>query len=289
MSTVKQKILDAGSNLCLDEVITTTCPFCMQDWLSAGKPATWAPSKSLSVKRVTAGLVYICFRATCSSKPGLLASGPVRLRHSTKEFIPKRYTGDLETLSEEVWERYIRQYDIPYEYVLQQGWKFAPAEQRIYKLLYNYEGYPIGEEVKSVIKGVKPKTILYRHVDSPMLHYPLGQPREGPLILVEDIMSATKISLVSRAAALIGTNITKPMVHQLLRNGDNNVILMLDPDAVQKAVTLKRRWQHLFGNFSVKLLSKEEGDPKDLDLETIKKLPLEKTKKLESEYGKVTS
>ena len=56
------------------------------------------------------------------------------------------------------------------------------------------------------------------------------------------------------------------MVKDLLRHGYNNVVLALDPDALFKAIELKKKWGLFFNTFRVASLTK---DPKDLPHDTL--------------------
>jgi len=267
-------IKEKGIALYLNEQSSIICPFCEQDWVSQGKPVSWKPYKSMSISRVPAGILYVCHRATCSqgNKGGLVSDTLGYKRPGKpKQFEPKLCTHTMEFIPDGIYKRILANYYIDKDTALIQGFRYIPSEQRLYMPIFSKEGYTIGGVAKTLVKGLKPKTILYRHNNVPMLHYPKEQTEEGPLILVEDILSAVRLKVAGyRAAALQGTHISQNMLKLLIKN-ERSIVLMLDGDASAKAIAYKKKFSNYFLNFSVVLLS-NLPDAKELTEEQLRKL-----------------
>ena len=254
-------VKEAGSSLFLDEQKTIVCPFCLDDWKAQGNPTLWKPYSSMSITRAPAGILYICHRATCSrgNKGGIVSDTLTKANRTAKKntFTAKHCEHSMSFVPEEVLSNYLAKYYINKQTALRQEFRYLPTERRIYMPTFDRRGYTIGGTAKTLVKGLKPKTIQYRHNDVPMIHFPKGQDSftDGPLILVEDTLSAVRLVVAGyRAAALLGTHITDDML-RALANDERDIILMLDGDASQKAIQYKRQFSIFFGNFSVVLLS----------------------------------
>jgi len=261
------QIYTLGKDLGYEETITTYCPAC-QDTRSNKQ------EKTLSITRKVEGLVYLCFRQKCKFNKGGIVSeklGTTQKYKSQKAFVPKVLTRPLVPLSFYSWSSMIEPYDISLEECHTQGFKWDNQTSRLYMPVYDYRGYEIGGHAKASTKGAVPKGINYKHKDVPFLHFPLGQELGEELVLVEDILSAIKVSKVKPCAALLGTNLTKPMVAQLQEIGIKTVYLMLDGDALQKAIRIRHAKGHFFWNFFIIPISKEL-DPKDISYDKLRRL-----------------
>lgn len=123
---------------------------------------------------------------------------------------------------------------------------------------YDYEGRTWGYVGRSYA-GLKPKTIMYQHRESSKLGW-FRADRERKVVLVEDLVSAAKVSEHCNAAALLGTHLTKEMLDDLVIHC-HEVYIWLDPDATNKASKLARELSLVFPVCKV-LVS--DADPKDL-------------------------
>ena len=223
-------------------------------------PKCKSPEISMSVWCDNNIIHYKCFRATCGNTYGVL--GGVRREPSRKvnQFVPKHLTEPTEPLTTQLKQWLVRKYEISVR--KSDGFLYLPETHRLYMPVYNYLGGTIGGLAKQLTVGVKPKTVLYRHQDVPMLHFRRRRPNEvadnGPVVVVEDILSATKLRDIVDSVAILGTHITAPMA-AILSNLNRPIILMLDPDAVGKSVGIAKTHRALF-NSRVVVPPK---DPKD--------------------------
>ena len=250
-------IKEAGASLSLEEQGSLLCPFCQKG--------------QMAISRKPAGIVYFCYRVSCveGNKGGLVGDSLTRAnsKPKAKVFEPKICLDPMIRVPMDIYKTMVEPYYISEDEMKRQEFKWLPYKDRLYMPVFNGNGYTIGGVAKTPYKGLKPKTLLYRHNDVPMLHYPKGQLDEDvPLILVEDIISSVRLVTAGyRSAALLGTHISPAMLSHLVKE-EPRVILMLDGDASAKAVSMKLKYAGLFKNFDVVVLSNRDGsdDPKDL-------------------------
>lgn len=257
-----EEIKELGTGLAIDETITVDCLFCNKDWEDGGRPIHWSPEKSLSITRIPAGYLYHCFRASCTKGSGIVGDMLRMPAHRKKEFISKVLDRPLSNVPHCVCGKMLGTYNLTYQDVEDQEIKYDRQAERIYMPVFDYRGYTIGGVAKTIHKGLKPKTILYRHNDVAMLHFPKPVTHFNILVLVEDIISTIKVNKIAPCAALLGTNLNVA-IPTLLDIGVEYITLMLDGDASLKAISYKRQYENLFKGFEVVLLPNGK-DPKDL-------------------------
>lgn len=246
----KDHILQAAEPLSAGDSCRSICPFC-QD-----KEAT------MSITREVAIVLYHCYRASCG-KSGVLGA-KLSPGKSKKEFKPKIFDKVVHPLDEDA-EEYLRKYELDPDSGVA-GW--LPEERRLSFSLLNASGYMWGTLTKAIDKGVKPKTILYKMLDIPSIHFSfpsfgwiLNEP--GRLVLVEDVMSATKLNDYVDTAAILGTHLSEEMVMYLKSLNYKEIRLMFDRDATAKALGYVNKYKGVL-NLSVLEVSKPYSDPKDI-------------------------
>ena len=239
---------------------TVYCCFCDND-------PPYAPS--LSLTRVEEGILYNCFRACCSGH-GLIGSLPTNMvtKGVQKDFVPRPYTkpsmiADPQRLEDlwgltpqEVTSHGIRAvFD---KYNGEQGYLFP---------LYTKDGMSFGHTTKILNATMKAKH--YLQYDKCMLHYArIPAFHRGTVIIVEDVISSIRVSRFHQGIALLGTALNDKKIKDLIAFGATDVIMALDPDALDKALAFKRKWGIFFNTFRVVSLS---ADPKDMKHEQLKK------------------
>lgn len=233
--------------------------------------------KSLSITRKTTGLLYHCFRGTCGLKPGFI--GGMEIRPDTGHNNPtvqdrkrrvQTFEGILTKLPEDIYLEAFAPYQISYDEVLRQGIKYAPEEHKLYFPIYNQEGDQIGETLKNLSKTKSPKYKLYSWGVYPLIHFPTTMDsRLGRVLcLVEDHISAIKVSSLTPCAALLGTYVSNEGLEELY--GWDHITIMLDGDAVSKACKLKERLDNIV---ETNIIILPVGtDPKDLSYDELRKM-----------------
>jgi hypothetical protein len=251
------------AGLGLEETLRMLCPFC-----EGGKQH----EHSLSCKRAEAGVLYSCKRAKCG-KSGLVGGTAPYL--SAKQLAGKirSYLGALTELPHEIYLDKFEPFSISYETCTVEGIKYAPELNRIYFPVYDHRHYQIGEVLRVVDPGVKPKVLTNKFsIDVPFCHVPLCSNVGSRVVLVEDMVSAIRVSEVTPAIALLGTNIADDTVEQFRSIGIKKITLMLDGDAagITASLKLQSRLRPFFETSVV--LPPKHKDPKHLDcryLETV--------------------
>lgn len=258
----------------VEESVLVVCPFCKQDWEDQGRPSEWSPRKSCKITRVPAGLLYVCYRASCD-KHGLLFSTVTCLEHlvpkSTQAFEPKYPNTDLQGLPQVLKESLADKYDLPISVIDTQGFVWSERDGRLYQPIFNAFAKQIGWDAKEFAVPAQPKSLMFKFEPDPILHFPLYQDMSDTVVIVEDILSANKVALAGYfCAALCGSSLSQATVLTLKSIGVRNVIMMLDADAVGKAVKAMKEYYPFFSQFS--FIPLEGPDPKYKTLSKIRDL-----------------
>lgn len=275
--SAKGEIVQEAGELEIDDTLTIVCPFCEEDWKRQGRPAVWRPSRSLAITRNTEGLLYHCYRATCArgNPGGFISARPASsldyiTKKPKKKKQPKPFKWGTNPLSNEQFDFFKYKYGLTGPEIEEQGFKWAPEIERVVMPVMDIRGYEYAVNARWYVEladwsNAETKAILYfDNVDVPRMHFPAraGYSTSKPLYLVEDIISAIKVSRYAQCAALLGTNVGPDIITHLAEIGFQDIRIMLDPDATGKAIAVKRKYNLYFRNLSVVVLSKK--DPKDL-------------------------
>src|SRR5690606_37990072 len=119
-------------------------------------------------------------------------------------FKPQFCTHPTEQLPLEVYLEHLIQYEIPYEELVKQGLKYVRDRNALYMPLYNPWQFRVGEQLKHLDKDTKPKNLIFKNIDEPLVHFPktLSLTDYGELVLVEDWISAEKVHEIQPCASL---------------------------------------------------------------------------------------
>jgi hypothetical protein len=276
---ILRSIEELSSSLSVNESTLTTCLFCEQDYEDQGSPRfTWKPEKSLSITRTDVGILYNCFRASCN-KSGFIGTLPSLDRGAKaqpkKEFKPKQYTHELLPLPKPIVIWIQQKYGITKEELEENEVKWQRDGRRLYVPIYSQRSSIDGAVTKSVFrtKG-DTKSLVYRFAETSGMYYPkrtrecLEQGTLHALVIVEDFISAIKVSRYVPCISLQGTHISPYRIMEL-QGVTNGLILMLDQDASDKAFYYKKKYGIYFRKFEVIPMVK---DPKDTDDNKLKEV-----------------
>jgi len=251
---------------------SSSCPFC-----SGGI----SKDKSFSVTRVAEGVLYNCYRATCGES-GFIPSTKMQASVGTvydtdgkknkalmKTFTPKIYKYSLVPLSIEQEVFFFNKFGLTHAEIKANDIKWSPARGSYAFPVFDYRGYTIGIMDRSYT-GRKPKAIMYWEKDEPKMHFPQGgkHNKSTTIFLVEDHISAIKMSRYCRCVALLGTHLTDRAA-VILNYLADNIVFCFDNDATNKAIKLAKHFSALFKGTEVLHLNK---DPKDMTDKELKKL-----------------
>jgi len=245
---------------------TVYCCFCDND-------PPYAPS--LSLTRIEEGILYNCFRACCSGQ-GMIGSLPANFGDKGKAqgFTPRPYTkpsmiADPENLKD-LWHLTTHE-------VKNNGIRRTFGEDGYIFPLFDSFGNNFGHTTK-LFKDKEQSELGYKYTkaqhyltkETCNLHYAYNTSpiNNGWVILVEDVISAIRVSRFRQGVALLGTHLNDKKVQNLLAWGAKNVVIALDPDALGKAIAIKKKYGIFFDTFRVVSLT---NDPKDLTHEQLQK------------------
>jgi hypothetical protein len=224
---------------------------------------------------VSGAVVFLCHRASCN-KTGKV-DGNVTChsdwnRPGPVEFVPRVYSGTIEELPDDVTTRLTNKYGIsPETCRFNVRWN-SDSKRTVWQIaspLGAVRGYEL-RDCFAVAGQDRAKTIHYRHSPDPWIGYTspielgLAESWSGSealaqhkiLIVVEDVVSALKISPYTRAASLMGTSLSLEKAGELGKVSQN-IILALDKDATEKARMLIQRYAFLVPNIRLLPLQKD--------------------------------
>ena len=273
-NAVAQKVRELASNIPAGETGRYRCPSCF-----GGADH----ERSFVLTAFTHHVVYHCFRAKCGFT-GALSTSANTNPPSKAMRVPRPYRGALEPIPAEMHQAMFAKYELSELDIAEQGISYAKEINRVRFPMYDYRGYVFGENLRAVTSEQKPKALINKFNDVPNLHFPLNSFTDtgkqssfhsmstpDALVLVEDQVSAIKVSKVQYCAALMGTNLSDQGIKQLMTLGIKKVILMLDGDDAGLKASMKLQ-RELSAHFIVKPVLLEKGnDPKHKSLEELNK------------------
>ena len=230
---------------------------------------------AFSMSRTSNELLYICFSMSCNLK-GIITSKGGEGRALDQKVIrqSKLFTGTLSVLHEHEIEWLSSTFRIERKWLTQ--CRFSEQDFRVYYPQYDVLGrihgyiarhYPYLEADKAT-KGAKAYWKQTMQGDGGLL-FPnmdvLAQVVETKRVcVVEDYPSMLRINsqMGLPTCCLGGTNIFDRHVSTMLSLGVTELIILLDADAVTKAIKLKRSLSLAFNN--VRVIPLTGADPKDM-------------------------
>jgi hypothetical protein len=266
MFLIQEIIKQEAISLPMGESMSITCPKCIEDFEIQGRPSnTWNPNKSCSISRNKKGLLYKCHRASCGLS-GFTGSITFDKSIDKKQFKPKEYPYPTVALSNTQIKWFSNKYGLFKSEILKNKFRFNPERKSIVMPIFNYLNYDVGVVDRDFFNGRKPKAISYWFNDVTKVHFPRGwdyQQSSGkaiPVVIVEDILSAIKVSRYLPCIALLGSHLSDDVVHHL-HKFFSKVLISLDDDAINNSLKAKRKYGVLFEDFKI---IHTPQDPKDM-------------------------
>ena len=249
-------------SLPIGETANSTCPKC-------GK-------RKFYVTRKSAGLAFICFRASCGYKGfhgSQYAPAPVEIDYRVRKPYSRQYTGELFLPDVADCEYFEQRFGI--DVYGDDGYSLKVAQDNRYAFPVwgprdEYRGLILRRPIwagdpKPPRTDFKddacPKAISYFEENAKAFCGWAQSMNEHTVVIVEDPVSALRIAAEGfTALAIYGTHWKLEFVHDLNRFGAQRHILALDPDATHKALSIAAAWGPAIKNLEVAVLEK---DPKD--------------------------
>ena len=268
LGEVKLQALD----LHVDESKLTYCPFCNAEH-----------ERSFSMTRKADGIVYHCFRASCGASGFVSSTANYFTQKETSEKKTKPYTGSVVYYDHYHYPFLADRFDIDPVYMDEIG--IVDEEQHHYLLpVYGpNDKRQIGKQLRR-FDGSKPKAILYYDKEGPYIQiapaHLVFKARKPTVFIVEDYFSCLKVQealdrqmLPGMAVSILGTHVSDDVALWLSKNF-KSVVMMLDPDAVNKAQQFVSKYQLIWPGARVVVL---DDDPKDTPMDVLKEIVLNLT------------
>jgi len=264
---VKLQALDLHVN----ESKLTYCPFCGAEH-----------ERSFSMTRKADGIVYHCFRASCGASGFVSSTANYFTQKEASEKKTKPYTGSVVYYDHYHYPFLADRFDIDPVYMDEIG--IVDEEQNHYLLpVRGLDGREIGKQLRR-FDGSKPKAILYYSNEGPYVQKApaslVFKRRKPVAFIVEDYFSMLKVQealdrqhLSGVAISILGTHVSDAVALWLSKNY-KRVVMMLDPDAVNKAQQFVSKYQLIWPGARVVVL---DDDPKDTPMDVLKEIVLNLT------------
>lgn len=234
------------------------CPMC------EGGPSR---DKSFRISVTDTGIWFNCYRLKC------------KFSGSNKQFIPT--TGEIykpprpyKLATRALTSSEVSSLDDRYPALCPDSvkeWTYSEIEDRIVVPLRDSYGITWGCEAKKLdVPWVQPstyKTVMYYN-QWPFIKVAWSRnDKSGPVVITEDVVSSQCVADCGfSSAAIIGTSLDRQQVGELAANA-TELIIALDPDAMDKAISLMEQTRLMFlDGVSVVFFDK---DPKDCTKEEI--------------------
>lgn len=192
-------------------------------------------------------------------------------------FTPRVYRGDTGELDQEWLSTLSNKYGLTATEVNGAGWRLDIANRDLVVPIRSPLGIQRGTETRiapwarnnSANIG-RPKTKSYKELDGVWMGW-YRTLSSGPLVLVEDTISALKVARHFQVACLIGTHLPVDKLQEIreVAKDDNEIILALDKDATDKAHNFIKEWGLILGNFRAVPLSKDMKFSTDEEIKEI--------------------
>lgn len=255
------------------KTVRETCPVCR------------APhERTLAITRTDAGLVYICPRAKCTLGSGFIPNNPGEVQYDRAEKHPRYFKYPLQPLSRRLAAWLEDRYHIPRQLMFKNEFKYDYTYNRLYMPLFDVNGEMYGAQLRRLptmfihrtmcdtahaLTKPKADNYVWNH-NTPMLHFPVGSRRNtGELVLVEDHLSALRLSPYCFVAATIGSMPTTSVMAAYMRTLAQVLVAIPDPDALFKTFALKKDYGSMFDRMDVVAV---KDDVKDLTTEEFNEL-----------------
>jgi hypothetical protein len=138
------------------------------------------------------------------------------------------------------------------------GIKWSNTTNRFVYPCRDLNGRQIAFVSRSEYPDVKPKAVTTVLVpEEPLCSFHVQRPQDNRLWLVEDIISAIRLSSRLNACALLGTHVSDGLLNEIKKGKFDSITVCLDADARESAVKLMERLGGLFGHRALRVPKKD--------------------------------
>lgn len=225
------------------ETHTGVCPFC-----SGGR----TQEISFAVTNTGSEILYICHRASCGKKGRYPVDGVC-----TEVISKPRFKPQIRTPSKKDLEELVGKYGLTSEELsrLRPSLCTNAKERRWYYPIWGPHGSNHGGVARS-LEGVRPKVLSCKDEDYHLGSWYLHPSGVECVALVEDQVSAARLSGQITTVALMGTHLCHELLMFLAKHV-KHLYIVLDSDAHSKAVSLATRIAPYFHSVTVVPIDKD--------------------------------
>ena len=245
---VVQEIQQRAADVTVGDSIRMVCPHC-----NGGS----THESSMSIKRyneTTAG--FICYRANCdlgSGRVALFEEDGKLLTAKSDAISKERPEPSLYSLSQDAVDLLMNKYHMTENHIRYAGIRLTYDQRIAVPLNGPYRERPgiLIKKEKELYRGTReystiPAKWLYIRGDKSNLAswyraYRHNKKNSSTLVVVEDVLSAVRLSDFTDSVALLGTYMLRGVIADIKRQGYEKVFIALDNDATKKAFNLVRR------------------------------------------------
>lgn len=214
--------------------------------------------KSFAIQKEKGKILYKCWRATCNIKGVIDDNGSLVEHHhpsELKETHPgRRYQGVLGPIPTKGNQLFWDKYRLIAEDLREAGVTYCASEERYAFPVNNPVYQSRGLTLRSFDNAKALKWDHYQNFSAPGNPWMGWYIRPNPtgsrkVVVVEDAISALKISRQFKSCFLNGTNLSLEKLLEISKvAGDNGIIFALDKDATSKAIELARSYAFFVGD-----------------------------------------
>lgn len=248
---IRKLVAMESANMSVGESKRMVCPRCQA-----------VHENSFKIDKTEDGTFYRCYRVSCSLAIGCLGGVQMPQNNQRKIFKPTKCRDDLMTISPELRDLFLNKYEVDVNSPRCSGWKMTTNEKRVYLPIRTKTGEIIGASCKDLTGQSRTKSMTYWYSDKIKLHFEIQEGSDA-IVVVEDQISAKKVSEECSSVALLGTYMSPEMAEEIA-SVSSNVIIALDPDAASTAIKILAKYSYMFDSMRAVFLDKDPKDtPKD--------------------------
>lgn len=155
------------------------------------------------------------------------------------------------------------------DHVRRLGWGWSEKHQRVIMPVYDGDKL-VAVQARAVHSWMKPK-YLSQMWSGPRAVFKAGDRHTGTLVLTEDMLSAARVSKVTDAWSLLGTNLMPAVIQRLADTGYTGIRLWLDDD--EAGHNARKKIMRTLGAVGIEVTAiVSDRDPKHHSLQEIKDL-----------------
>jgi hypothetical protein len=226
---------------------------------------------SFSVTRMPHMAVFFCHRNSCGFK-GRIPIGAIDreeddgVSYEVRKPIPKLPV--MEDIGEYVYTHLESKYFLDRKTVDGAGWRWG--DERLWMPIRDRWNTIVGWSGRSLDKRVRPKNRIVK-TDENALTLSWYDSRENifndVLVIVEDQISALRMSKFCMCVALLGTHLSEDKVVDILKKAAHcSVYVALDNDAQSTIARAIAKYSPLFNEFKALMLTKDIKDMTDKEI-----------------------